>query len=177
MCKRLIQFLLFTALVTALFPTQATNTPTGILSLSPTPAPSLQIQDMDGEAFDLSQHKGSWVFVHFWASWCGPCRKEMPAIAKMWHKLESQGLKIALVNTAENEDTVFAFLATYAPEIRALMDKDGQATEKWQPRGLPATFLVDPKGQLRFQALGGRPWDTAPYLAFLQQLLQQNHVR
>jgi len=148
------------------------KTPKGIIKLTPYPAPNIQLKDIDGQKFDLSDTRKHWVFVHFWASWCVPCRKEMPTIQKMWGQLKKEGLKIVLINTSEDEDTVFNFLGIYAPDIRALMDKDGQVTEKWQPRGLPATYLVDPDGLVRYQALGGRPWETKTYLTFLRNLLK-----
>ena len=148
--------------------------PKGILKLSPSPAPRMMLEDLDGETYSLKQDKGAWVFVHFWASWCGPCREEMPAIQGMINTLQAEGLKIAMINTAEDEDTVFSFLSAYAPDIRPLMDRDGQVTENWQPRGLPATYLVDPDGQLRYQALGGRSWDSPPYMTFLRGLLKSN---
>lgn len=147
--------------------------PSGILKLTPYPAPKVQVNDIDGLSFNLEEANGHWVFVHFWASWCGPCRKEMPAIQKMWRILENEGLKIALINTAEDEDTIFNFLGIYAPDIRALMDSDGQVTEKWKPRGLPATYLVDPNGKVRYQALGGRPWNTEIFLKFIRTLIKQ----
>ena len=146
--------------------------PKGILKLSPYPAPRMTLDDLDGETYTLKEDKGSWVFVHFWASWCGPCREEMPAIQNMMSTLQGEGLKIAMINTAEDEDTVFSFLSVYAPDIRPLMDRDGQVTEKWRPRGLPATYLVDPNGQVRYQALGGRAWDSLPYITFLRSLLK-----
>lgn len=146
--------------------------PQGILTLSPYPAPTLQLKDIDGADYDLQNDRGAVVFVHFWASWCGPCRKEMPAIQRMAAQMEAEGLKIAVINTAEDEDTVFSFLASYAPDIRPLMDRDGLATEAWKPRGLPATYLVDRRGQVRYQALGGRPWDEADYMKFLRALVK-----
>lgn len=148
--------------------------PVGILKLTPFPVPNMQLQDIDGESFNIKETKGHWVFVHFWASWCGPCRKEMPAIQKMYKKLEKQGLKIALINTAEDEDTIFNFIGIYAPDIRALMDSDGQITEKWKPRGLPATYIVDRKGMVQYQALGGRPWNNQEHINFLIKLIQHN---
>ncbi|MFA7387319.1 MAG: TlpA disulfide reductase family protein [Thiohalobacteraceae bacterium] len=147
--------------------------PRGVIELESYPAPPLRLEDMDGNAYDLKEDRGSVVFVHFWASWCGPCREEMPAIQRMWNVLEQEGLKIALVNTAEDEDTLFTFLAAHAPDIRPLMDADGQITEAWKPRGLPATYLVDRAGQVRYQALGGRPWDEAAYIDFLRVLLAE----
>jgi thiol-disulfide isomerase/thioredoxin len=150
---------------------ESTSLPKGLLRLSPYPAPATELRDLDGEPYSLEEQKGAWVFVHFWASWCGPCRKEMPAIQNMASILQSEGLQLALINTAEDEDTVFSFLSVHAPNLRPLLDRNGEITEKWQPRGLPATYLVDPRGQVRFQALGGRNWDTPIYLTFLRHLM------
>lgn len=158
-------------LVNAAIAGETSALPKGLLQLSAYPAPVTHLQDLDGEPYRLEKHQGAWVFVHFWASWCGPCRKEMPAIQNMAAILQPEGLRLAVINTAEDEDTVFSFLSTHAPNLRPLMDRDGQVTEKWQPRGLPATYLVDPNGQVRFQALGGRDWDTPAYLTFLRQLM------
>ncbi len=148
--------------------------PDGIIRLEPYAAPRLELNDMDGAAYDLQDDKGALIFVHFWASWCVPCREEMPAIQRMTEILAPEGLKIALINTAEDEDTVFTFLATLAPELRPLMDRDGQATEAWKPRGLPATYVVDQQGQVRYQALGGRAWDESAYLEFLRALIAES---
>jgi thiol-disulfide isomerase/thioredoxin len=144
--------------------------PAGILTLKARPAPALRLKDIDGELFDLSQHKGQWVFVHFWASWCGPCRREIPAIQAMVEQLADDRLALAIVNTAEDEDTIFTFLGVIAPDLQSLMDADGLATERWKPRGLPATYLVDPQGWVRYQALGGQPWNEKSHMDFLQGL-------
>ncbi len=133
-------------------------------------APPLRLADSDGRVTDLQALRGHWVMVHFWASWCRPCRKEMPAIQEMTHQLVPRSLRLVLVNTAETDDEVFSFLAIAAPDLTSLMDRDGQVTEHWQPRGLPASFLVSPDGRLRYIALGGRPWNMAPYLRFLRSL-------
>jgi thiol-disulfide isomerase/thioredoxin len=145
--------------------------PKGIMKLDGRAALPLVLQDMDGQTWDLEQARGRWVFVHFWASWCGPCREEMPTIQAIYPKFEPSELEIVLINTAESEDTVFAFLAGVAPDIEPLLDSDGLATERWQPRGLPATFFVDPQGKLQYLALGGRPWDSPEYLNFLNDII------
>lgn len=145
--------------------------PKGVRVYEAGAAPTLQLRDIEGVSFSLQDDgRGQWVFVHFWASWCGPCRKEMPAIQRMAQRPEAQQLRLVLINTAEDEDTIFSFLAAVAPELNSLMDADGQATEAWQPRGLPATYLVDPQGLIRYQALGGLPWDQPDYLGFLETL-------
>jgi thiol-disulfide isomerase/thioredoxin len=146
--------------------------PKGLLVLDGRAAPPLVLDDMDGERWDIGEASGRWLFVHFWATWCGPCREEMPTIQAIVPKIDPARLEIVLVNTAETEDTVFAFLADVAPDLTPLMDTDGLVTEHWQPRGLPVTFFVDPQGRLQYLALGGRPWDTPPYLEFLRGLVR-----
>ncbi len=153
----------------------AGSVPQGILVLDPRPAPELELSNMNGKVFNLDESRGHWVFVHFWASWCGPCRREMPAIQRMAEHLQDTPLEIVLINTAETDDTVFTFLGIVAPALDTLMDRDGLVTERWQPRGLPATFLVDPQGRVRYQALGGRPWDKPEYREFLRQLPREPH--
>lgn len=175
--------LLFTGLVLALLlPLQAVASPSsasapalpqGLIALDGENAPALHLSDMDGKTIDIRDLRGSWVFVHFWASWCGPCRRELPALAHMVSLLreaDDTAMSVILVNTAEDEDTIFGFLGAVAPGLHTYMDRDGLLTERWQPRGLPATYLVDPQGRLRYQALGGLPWDTTPYLGFLRRL-------
>lgn len=150
----------------------ALELPQGVIAVEPRAAPAFRLADMDGAEYALEDSRGRWTFVHFWASWCGPCRREMPAIQRIIHRVESLPLDVVIVNTAEDGDTIFEFLAPVAPELDSLMDRDGLVTEAWRPRGLPATYLVDPDGQIRYQALGGRPWDAPTYLQFLQRLTQ-----
>jgi len=151
----------------------AGETPKGIITLDGRDAPPLVLETMDGESWDISDSRGHWVFVHFWATWCGPCRKEMPTIQAIYPQFDPKQLEIVLINTSESEDMVFSFLASVAPDLDPLMDSDGAVTERWQPRGLPASFFVDPDGKLRYLALGGRPWDTPAYLDFIKQLIRE----
>lgn len=147
----------------------ASEPPEGLITLDGRPAPALKLADLDGKVTDLASLRGRWVMVHFWASWCTPCRRELPAIAAM-AKTRPASLALVMVNTAETDDEVFAFLSAVAPELTTLLDRDGRVTERWQPRGLPSTYFVDPQGRLRYLALGGRPWDSPAYRRFLAGL-------
>jgi thiol-disulfide isomerase/thioredoxin len=144
--------------------------PPGTLALEGGPAPALRLANLDGKVTDLQDLRDQWVLVHFWATWCGPCRKEIPALQKMAQTLPSEHLRLVLVDTAELDDEVFAFMGLAAPKLDTLMDRDGHVTEKWQPRGLPSSFLVDPDGRLRYVFLGGRDWTSEAYLTFLRGL-------
>lgn len=136
-------------------------------------AKNFSLQDVEGENFELKNTKGHWVFLHFWASWCGPCREEMPTIQKLADAIPGDKLQIVMINTAEDEDTVFEFLGNIDVEINTLMDVDGLVTEVWKPRGLPTTFLIDPQGNVKYQAIGGREWGSEVYTNFIRQLIKQ----
>jgi thiol-disulfide isomerase/thioredoxin len=166
--RLLVGMLLFTCSQTLLAGEIAL--PRGVIAVTPRPAPPLLLQNMDGEKFELIKAGKQWAFVHFWASWCGPCRREMPTIQTLIAELAGSPLTFAIVNTAESDDTVFSFLASVAPEINSLMDYDGLVTEAWQPRGLPSTYLVDPEGMIRYVVIGGQAWHSKEYQTFLLRL-------
>ena len=178
--QRIINFfiILLTLLPVQLSADNSTTTsdkpelPRGIITVDGRDAPAMVLNDTDGNTFDLTTMRGKWVFAHFWASWCGPCRREMPTIQAIEEEFRDSGLAIVLINTSEDEDTVFNFLGIVAPDMNTLLDSDGKVTEQWQPRGLPSTYFVDPEGKLRYVALGGRPWDKGEYLGFLKSLIQ-----
>lgn len=134
-------------------------------------AQNFTLLDIDGENFELDKTRGNWVFLHFWASWCGPCREEMPAIQHLANAMQDESFKIIMINTAEDEDTIFEFLAAINVELNTLMDVDGLVTEVWKPRGLPTSFLINPKGEIKYQAIGGREWNKPEYINFLKQLI------
>lgn len=150
----------------------AIKVPFGIRHYDIGSAQNFTLRDVDGEKFELEDARGNWVFLHFWASWCGPCRQEMPAIQQLADALTDDSFQIVMINTAEDEDTIFEFLASIGVELNSLMDADGQVTESWKPRGLPTTFLISPKGEIKYQAIGGRDWNNSEYISFIRQLIE-----
>jgi cytochrome c biogenesis protein CcmG, thiol:disulfide interchange protein DsbE len=144
--------------------------PKGLIIQDGRPAPELRLATMEGRVTDIRQLRGQWLLVHFWASWCGPCRREMPTLQGLMTIDPPLPVSLVLVNTAETDDEVFPFLSIVAPDLDTLMDRDGLVTERWQPRGLPASFLVDPAGRIRYLALGGRDWTSPEYRTFLRTL-------
>lgn len=171
--KSWLLLLIALSLMPATLWAQEITKPSGLVTLDGRTAPALTLSNMDGQTTDLNSLKGQWVLVHFWASWCGPCRREMPTLQALQQQMQGKRFALVLVNTAETDDEVFSFLPTVAPELNTLMDRDGLATERWQPRGLPSSFIVDPEGRLRYLALGGRDWASVEYVAFLNSLLSR----
>ena len=153
--------------------THANELPRNIITLDNSVADNFTISDYDDRTYELKQSRGRWVLLHFWASWCGPCRKEMPIVYQLQKQLADKPIDIIIVNTAEDEDTIFSFLGSVAPDLHSYMDRDGELTEIWAPRGLPTTFFIDPQGRKRYLALGGRPWLDDQYQRFLKSLFQE----
>ncbi|NOQ68922.1 MAG: redoxin domain-containing protein [Gammaproteobacteria bacterium] len=159
------------AFVSASEKTDKIKPPFGIRHFDIGAAANFLLPDIDGDSFELNSTKGHWVFLHFWASWCGPCVEEMPTIQILADDLQGENLQIIMINTAEDEDTIFTFLGEMNIELNSLMDADGQVTEVWKPRGLPTTFLINPQGEVKYQAIGGREWNKPEYIEFLKKLI------
>ncbi|NOQ89349.1 MAG: redoxin domain-containing protein [Gammaproteobacteria bacterium] len=174
---------IFTLILTIIFAETAianktandAKVPFGIRNYDIGAAQNFTLNDIDGEKFELNKTRGHWVFLHFWATWCGPCRKEMPTVQKLADALQGEKFQIVMVNTAEDEDTIFEFLSSINVELNSLMDVDGLVTETWKPRGLPTSFLINPEGEVKYQAIGGREWEKPEYINFLKQLLKQSN--
>ena len=137
-----------------------------------TQAPDFDLMDMDGNRHRLSDYRGRVVIVNFWATWCPPCREEMPSMQRAWELLEPEGIVMLAVNVGESEDTIFQFTANYPVEFPLPMDRDSKVIDSWPIMGLPTTFVVDPRGRLFYRAIGGRAWDD-PELLMLVRALKQ----
>jgi peroxiredoxin len=132
--------------------------------------PDFALADIDGAVHQLSDYAGKVVIVNFWATWCPPCREEMPSMERAWQRLRDDGVVMLAINVGEDEETIFAFTANYPVAFPLLMDLDGGVTEQWPIRGLPTTFIVDPGGRLAYRAIGGRAWDDAGLLEQIRVL-------
>ena len=135
-------------------------------------APDFVLKDLDGNQHRLSDYSGQVVIINFWATWCPPCRDEMPSMQRAWELLEKEGILMFGIDVGEDEDTIFQFTANYPVEFPLLMDTDSKVIDQWPVRGLPTTFVVDPKGKIVYRAIGGREWDDPALLALVRALKQ-----
>lgn len=142
-------------------------------------APKLKLLDMDGKQIDLEKLKGKVVLVNFWATWCPPCRREMPSLQRLWEKLGPSKIQIVAVNVGEDTDTVLGFMGTLdeSPTFPIAFDKDSAALHGWPVRGLPTTFLIDKKGRIAYQAIGGREFDSPENVRFITELSAGTSMR
>ena len=169
MIKALILFLIFTFSPFSL----AQEAGKGLSKLADAPsAPDFVLNDIDGDQYQLSEYRGQVVIINFWATWCPPCRDEMPSMQSAWEQLEQEGIYMFGINVGEDEDTIFQFTADYLVEFPLLMDSDSSVIKQWPVRGLPTTFVVNPKGQIIYRAIGGREWDEPALLELVKALKQ-----
>ncbi|MBI2830955.1 MAG: TlpA family protein disulfide reductase [Chloroflexi bacterium] len=117
-------------------------------------APDFQLQDLAGKTVFLSELRGKPVVINFWASWCGPCREEMPYIQQVHEKWANKGLVILAINIQENPAVASKFMADYKLTFTALLDTKGEVAATYKVRGIPATFFIDKDGIIRGQRVG-----------------------
>lgn len=127
----------------------------------PIPAPVLRLKNMDNEFVDIKDLKGKVIVVNFWATWCPPCRREMGSLERLHLATKNKNVVVLAVNIGEDVDTVFPFLGFIepSPSFSILFDTDAKVMEKWKVRGLPTTFIINPKGMIVYRAVGGREFD------------------
>ena len=131
-------------------------------SLKPAkPASDFTLPDLDGKPVKLSDYRGKVVLVNFWATWCPPCRREMPSMERLSQQLKGQPFVILAVNQQEEADQVFAFTGQLepAPTFPILFDRNSTVSHAWNVLGLPASFIVDKQGRVAYRAMGGREFD------------------
>jgi len=150
------------ALVTAL----VLATPAFAVNLKPFdgPTPPLALTGLDGKPYNLNDYKGKVVLVQFWATYCGPCRKEMPSMNKLLKSFEGKPFAILAVDMGETREEVQAFVDEVKPEFTILLNPEGDAIAAWNAFAVPANFLIDKTGKIRYTLFGGTDW-AAPEVA------------
>jgi peroxiredoxin len=133
-------------------------------------APELSLKDMESVTHRLEDFRGKTVIINFWATWCPPCRAELPSMNRAWKKVKGDNIEMLAINVGEDEDTIFEFLGDYPIDFKVLLDQSGKIIQTWPVRGLPTTFVVDPKGRLVYRAIGGREWDSDSLLQKIRML-------
>jgi len=125
----------------------------------PFTAHNFDVTDIDGTKYRLSDYKGKVIVLNFWATWCPPCREEMPAMNRAHHKLKNDDVVILAINVGEDEDTIFEFTGNYPVDFPLLMDKDGSVIKRYPVMGLPTTYIISPTGVVTHRTIGVRGWD------------------
>lgn len=134
-------------------------------------APALVLKDLRGATHDLAKHRGRVVLVNFWATWCEPCRHEMPSIERLRDKLEGKPFSVLAVNVDEPDARVRRFLEQTALSLPVLMDQNKKVTRGWNVRVLPTTFVIGPDGRVRYRLVGDIDWSHGSIVGIITRLL------
>jgi thiol-disulfide isomerase/thioredoxin len=125
---------------------------------------------LDGKQARLSDYKGKVVFLNFWATWCPPCRSEMPSMERLYQRFRGRGLEFLAVDIQETKQEVAGFMKEFNLTFPAALDSGGISAQ-YGIRSIPATFIIDREGKVLFMTVGGREWDTEAMYAAFEQLL------
>jgi thiol-disulfide isomerase/thioredoxin len=136
------------------------------------PAPPLKLPDLEGRVWDLALLRDRPLVLNFWASWCEPCRAEMPSLQLLAQRHEADGLQVLAVNAQEHERTVRRFVEQMAFDLPVLLDREGRVTESWTPKVFPTTVLVAAGGRPTLQVLGEVDWAGAEARGWIAALLK-----
>lgn len=141
--------------------------------LPPSPAAPLALRDLDGRSVDLTQMRGKVVLVNFWATYCKPCRAEMPSLDRLRSRLAPRGLEVLGVDVGEDADAVRRFTATVPVGFPLLLDPEGSTMARWKAIALPTTLVIDRRGRLRARLTGEADWDDPGLVAPLERLMTE----
>ena len=136
-------------------------------------ASDFTLESLDGRSVSLASYKGSLVFLSFWATWCGPCKQELPSAQALYEKLKAKGFLIVAVDVMEENKTVNAFVKANHMTFPVLLDADGKVGGEYDARSIPTNYLVDRKGKILARIVGydGTPWDSPERITLFEKLL------
>ena len=156
--------LLLAAGTTALAASQAT---------APRPAPDFSLPARDGGVVQLSELKGHVVMINFWATWCGPCRQEMPLLEQIHAKYEPLGFTLLGVNVEPDSAAATTWLKGVPVTFPILFDRQNQVAERFGVQGMPSSVFVDRSGKVRYVHRGYQPVDESKYADMVRSLVKE----
>jgi peroxiredoxin len=134
--------------------------------------PALELTDAEGKLHRLADYRGRAVLVNFWATWCEPCREEMPSMERLRGALQGKPFVVLAVNVGEGPRAARAFGEKMGLGFPLLLDPDGKTTRAWKARVLPASFVVGPDGRIRYSYFGAIDWASDDVRRAIENLLR-----
>lgn len=162
---------LLAAAAATVLPARAQDAPAPKRWPAARPTPALALANAEGGTFRLAEAKGQVVLLNFWASWCEPCRTELPSLELLAERHEKQGLQVLAVNHRETDQALARFIAQYPLTLPVLRDRDGAAARAWGVRIFPSTIAIGRDGAARFTVTGEVDWGGAEARRWIEPLL------
>jgi thiol-disulfide isomerase/thioredoxin len=130
------------------------------------------VNTIDGNRVTLSELKGKVVFLNFWATWCPPCRAEMPSMEILHQRFKNDGLAFLSVDIMESNEDVQKFLTNNELTFTTALDTSGKVGNDYNIQAIPATYIIDRDGKIIISTVGGRNWNTPAMIAAFEALLR-----
>jgi thiol-disulfide isomerase/thioredoxin len=137
------------------------------------PAPAFTLENRAGGDLSLDKLKGRVVMINFWASWCGPCRQEFPALDQIYAKYKPMGFEMVAINVESEKSDAERFLEKVPVSFPILFDPDNRVSGDYGVSAMPTTFLVDRQGRVRWQHRAYKPGDEAKYIEQIRAALRE----
>jgi thiol-disulfide isomerase/thioredoxin len=134
-------------------------------------APDFNLRDSNGGLSSLSGYRGNLLLLNFWATWCGPCREEMPSMEQLSRSFGGQGFVVVAVNQKENAALVNKFMKTHGLNFSIPLDTDGRVAASYRVYGIPVTYLIDGNGQAIGMKSGPRDWAAREVIDAFRKLI------
>jgi len=132
--------------------------------------PPFTLTSLSGQAVRSADLKGKVVVLNFWATWCGPCKEEMPALDRLRRQFDARDLVVLTITTDQQRDSIQAFLTSLGLSLPVLLDESRNVSDSYLVRGLPTTFGLARDGRLVGRAVGPRAWDGPEAVALVDGL-------
>ncbi|MCH6546570.1 MAG: TlpA family protein disulfide reductase [Deltaproteobacteria bacterium] len=140
----------------------------------PGPAPRFSSMTPGGEKMGIDDFKGKLVVLNFWATWCPPCRLEMPSMERLYQEFKGEGLEVVAINFMEREKPITSFLKENGFTFTVLLDKKGEIARNYGVHGLPVTFLIARNGNLLARSMGYKDWYKPEIRQLISTLLKDD---
>jgi peroxiredoxin len=150
----------------------AVTLPAFALSTS-SPAPQFSLAARGGKTINLAQYKGQVVMINFWATWCGPCRQEMPILESIYKKYNKMGFTLLGVNVEPDSKPAEDWLKATPVSFPILFDTKSEVSKMYGVNGMPTTVIVDRKGTVRFVHVAYKPGDENEYQDSIRKLVRE----